>query len=118
MFISDLEHVLRSTSSGKIKTGQQEVTSIMFTDDLILLADTSEGLQQSLSVVQECCKEWQLKMNAEKSEVMICSKAPLSSQYIYGKEFEIVSSLKYLGLVLESNGSLKSAIKQEELSLY
>ena len=33
--------------------------------------------------------------------VMICSKAPLSSQftfYIYGKEIEIVSSLEYLGL--------------------
>ena len=30
--------------------------------------------------------------------VMICSKAPLSSQFIYGKEIEIVSSLEYLGL--------------------
>ena len=73
----------------------------MFADDLVLLADTSEGLQQSLSVVQEYGKEWQLKINAEKSKVMICSKAPLFSQftfYIYSKEIEIVSSLEYLGL--------------------
>ena len=34
----------------------------------------------------------------------------LPNNTFYGKEFEIVSSLKYLGLVLESNGSLKSAI--------
>ena len=34
----------------------------MFADDLVLLADTSEGLQQSLSVVQEYGKEWQLKI--------------------------------------------------------
>ena len=48
---------------------------------------------------------WQLKINAK---VMICSEVPLSSQftfYIYGKGIQIVSSLKYLGLVLESNGS-------------
>ena len=53
----------------------------MFADDSVLLADTSEGLQQSLSVVQEYGKEWQLKIK------LLCSKAPLSSQvnfYING----------------------------------
>ena len=58
----------------------------MFADDSVLLADTSEGLQQSLSVVQEYGKEWQLKIK------LLCSKAPLSSQvnfYIYVNKWKL-----------------------------
>ena len=56
LFISDLEDSLKTKSSGRIKIGDQEVSIIMFADDLVLLADSSEGLQQSLSVLQEYCR--------------------------------------------------------------
>ena len=52
LFISDLEDTLMTNSSGKIRIGGQEVTTIMFADDLVILADSSEGLKQSLSVLQ------------------------------------------------------------------
>ena len=55
LFISALEDSLRTRSSGRIKIGDQEVSIMMFADDLVLLADSSEGLQQSLSVLQEYC---------------------------------------------------------------
>ena len=102
-----------TNSSGKIRIGGQEVTTIMFADDLVILADSSEGLKQSLSVLQEFCKVWQLSINAEKTKVMVCSKVSLSTQYrfyINDKEIEIVPSIKYLGLVLKSNRSLLPTI--------
>ena len=37
-----------TNSSGKIRIGEKEVTTIMFADDLVLLADSSAGLKQSL----------------------------------------------------------------------
>ena len=37
LFISDLEDTLRTKSFGRIKIGDQEVSIIMFADDLVLL---------------------------------------------------------------------------------
>ena len=74
LFISDLEHELLANSSGKVRIGEQEVRVIMFADDLVLLVETSEGLQQSLSALYHYCHSWQLKINADKSKVMIFSK--------------------------------------------
>ena len=42
LFISDLQDSLKTKSSGRIKIGDQEVSIIMFADDLVLLADSSK----------------------------------------------------------------------------
>ena len=63
------EDSLKTKSSGRIKIGAQEVSIIMFADDLVLLADSSEGLQQSLSVLQEYCRVWQLTISTEKMKL-------------------------------------------------
>ena len=116
LFISDLEHELLANSSGKVRIGEQEVRVIMFADDLVLLAETSEGLQQSLSALYHYCHSWQLKINADKSKVMIFSKTSRTYStsnltfFVGERKIEIVSSIKYLGLVLTSNGSMSSAI--------
>ena len=88
----------------------------MFADDLVLLAETSEGLQQSLSALYHYCHSWQLKINADKSKVMIFSKTSRTYStsnltfFVGERKIEIVSSIKYLGLVLTSNRSMSSAI--------
>ena len=81
LFISDLDYTLKSSSTGKIIIDQEEITVIMFADDLVLLADSSEGLQQSLAVFQDYCNSWKLKINAEKSKVMIYARVPQPLQY-------------------------------------
>ena len=81
LFISDLDYTLKSSSTGKIVIEQEEITVIMFADDLVLLADSSEGLQQSLAVFQDYCNSWKLKINAEKSKVMIYARVPQPLQY-------------------------------------
>ena len=116
LFISDLEHELLANSSGKVRIGEQEVRVIMFADDLVLLAETSAGLQQSLSALYHYCHSWQLTINADKSKVMIFSKTSRTYStsnltfFVGERKIEIVSSIKYLGLVLTSNGSMSSAI--------
>ena len=113
LFVSDLEDTLKSTSSGKIRIGEQDITIVMFADDLVLLADSSDGLRQSLSVLQDYCRTWHLTINAEKTKVMICSNVSPSAHfsfYINDTEIEITPSINYLGLVLTSNGSMTSAI--------
>ena len=117
LFISDLEHELLANSSGEVRIDEQEVRVIMFTDDLVLLAETSEGLQQSLSALYHYCHSWQFSWQlTDKSKVMIFSKTSRTYStsnltfFVGERKIEIVSSIKYLGLVLTSNGSMSSAI--------
>ena len=101
-----MEHILLSQSSGRVRIGEQEITVIMFADDLVLLADSSEGLQQSLTVLYNYCQSWQLEINTTKSKVMILSMSVAlqslePSFFICVRKVDIVSSFKYLGLVLK-----------------
>lgn len=45
----------------------------MFADDILLLSETADGLQKSISKLHEYCAKWQLSINAKKSKVMIFS---------------------------------------------
>ena len=54
-----------------------------------------------------------MEVKNEKSNIMIYARVPEALQYrffINEEEIEIVTSIKYLGLVLKSNSSLKPAI--------
>ena len=75
----------------------------MFADDLALFADSPAGLQHSLSILEQFCHQWKLNINAQKSKVLIFSKAKLKLQYrfyINQSEVEVVHSYKYLGLII------------------
>ena len=38
---------------------------LLFTDDLVLLADSESGLQNSMDILNEFCNAWDLKINRE-----------------------------------------------------
>ena len=46
----------------------------MFADDLLVLSESKEGLQESLSKFSLYCKEWQLTVNCNKTKTMIFGK--------------------------------------------
>ena len=68
----------------------------MFADDLALFADSPAGLQHSLIILEQFCQQWKLNINAQKSKVLIFSKAKLKLQYyrfyINQSEVEVVHS--------------------------
>ena len=50
------------------------ISSLMFADDLLVLSESKEGLQESLSTFSLYCKEWQLTVNCNKTKTMIFGK--------------------------------------------
>ena len=50
----------------------------MFTDDLVLLADTTNGLQESINSLEEFSRNWDLSINIEKSFLINLPVAPNS----------------------------------------
>ena len=47
------------------------LNSLLYTDDLILISKSAEGLQKALSILAKICNEWLLSFNPKKTKVMI-----------------------------------------------
>ena len=84
-----------------------KVQLLWFTDYLVLVADSESGLQDFMDRLDEFCNTWDLKINTEKTKVVIFNKP--RSQLI--PIFKIGSSTvdysthyKHLGIILSENG--------------
>ncbi len=93
----------------------------MYADDTVLYthAKTAELAARKLTVVMERITEWLdqscLSLNISKTKGMFFSKTKESINadiYIKAEKIEIVSEIKYLGVLLDSNLNFKSHIKK------
>ena len=69
MYIDDLVDQLRAKNSG-IACGECEVSSLLYADDIVLLAPDEESLQVQIKVVEEWCKRWRMSLNIAKTKVI------------------------------------------------
>ena len=87
---------------------------LLYADDTVLMAENAIDLQQQLNVFKEYCKTWKLKVNVNKSNVLIFSngRIPKNLRFLYdGKQLDIVDKFSYLGIVLSKSGSFLNAKK-------
>jgi hypothetical protein len=54
----------------------------MLADDIVLLSETKEGLQNSLSRLARFCKVWGMDINTSKTKIMIFNKSGKKTLYI------------------------------------
>ena len=47
---------------------------LLYSDDIILFANNEENLQLSLNILENHCKRWKLKVNTQKTKVMVFRK--------------------------------------------
>lgn len=80
-----------------------------------MLAESSEELQQQLNYFYIYCRRWNLKMNIDKSKILVFSrgrrKENLQLRYD-NRLIEVVTYFNYLGVTLSRSGSFKVAIYQ------
>ncbi len=51
------------------------LNSVLFADDTVFIAENESDLQNMVSVFDSVCKRRQLKVNVNKSEVMVCERS-------------------------------------------
>eukprot|EP00808_Paulinella_micropora_P018271 g45059.t1 len=83
---------------------RRQLRSLLYADDVVMLAESPEELNAMIEVVRSFCDTWRIEINLTKSQVMevhprgVCRKA---EGYYYGsKAIEVVKQYKYLGLML------------------
>ena len=74
---------------------------LAFADDLGILGEDKTAMKEAVKQMEEFCNERKLKVNTEKTKVMIFGKGrpPKKEKFtMYGAEIEEVKSFKYLGI--------------------
>ena len=90
-----------------------KLNCLLYADYLILISNTSQGLQRSLDTLSKFRDDWLLNINLKKTKVMIFQKKLRKStfnnhHFKKNKEkIEIVSNYTYLGVNFSSNGNFR-----------
>ncbi|KAL2076447.1 hypothetical protein ACEWY4_027956 [Coilia grayii] len=116
LYINDLTVNLENSKFPGLTVERREIKCLLFADDLLLLSPTEEGLQESLSILENYSKNWNLNINAEKTKLMIFQKKQRSARNKYmfslcGERLCQVTKYNYLGLTISSSGNFDLAIK-------
>ena len=87
------------------------MSCLMCADDIVLLSKTANGLQTLLCRLEEFCTKWNLRVNFDKTKIMILNKAGRvlkGHNFLYeNKLLEHVNEYKYLGIYFRSSGFLR-----------
>lgn len=119
MFLNDLEHYLHQHDAGITVDYTNDDISVylklfvlLYADDTVIFSDSPEDLQKSLHIFENYCYKWKLKINTEKTKVIIFSQGRLNTNlhfHLNNTELEILKEFRYLGIQFSRTGSFNTA---------
>ena len=114
IYLNDLPNFIETKCDNPIKLGNLNVNLLMYADDIILLSKSKSGLQKSLDACCTYFNKWKLEINTNKTKILIFNQTKaLNGEFYYGKQqIKVVTEYKYLGLIINSTGSFKSAVSE------
>ena len=72
-----------------VTLNNKPMSCMLYADDLVLLSESSHGLQRCLNKLNEYCNTWKLTVNIDKTKIMIFNKtgkAVRKVEYMYGND--------------------------------
>ena len=104
LYLNDLTLELDAAGLG-IDIDGVNISSLLYADDLALVAETEEKLQRMLDILSNWCDRNRMQANLDKTKVVNLrnkSTNKTDRRFLFNNQsVEIVSSYKYLGLVLD-----------------
>ena len=104
IFINDLAKELTESNLGISLSGSLVVSTLLYADDIVLLADNEENLQLMLNITETWCNKWRLEVNLTKTNILHVRKQSLNRSdftfYLGEKVVEYCSDYKYLGTTM------------------
>lgn len=113
LYMNDLADVL----PGGVNVANTNVKVLLYADDIVILSDSPNGLQEMIDCLHRYCLTWSLRVNLDKSKIMIFRTGPRVSKNLrwqFGDEpVDIVNNYKYLGVEINYNLSFKKHLKNK-----
>jgi len=104
IYIDELEERLLEEGKEFPKLGDQAIPILGYVDDLVILNTSLEGLQQSIQILEQYCREVHLRVNEDKTKVVRFGrgKSPNMCRIMINEvEIEEVKEYTYLGVLVE-----------------
>jgi hypothetical protein len=73
-FIGDIEEMFRKGQAGGAVVGKEKVWSLVYADDLVVLAREEKGMKEMLGSIEKYMRRKKLTVNVEKSKMMVFRK--------------------------------------------
>ena len=93
-----------------IKTARRNINNLRYTDDTTLMTESEEELKSLLMKVKEESEKVGLKLNIQKTKIMVSS--PITSWQIDRETMEIVRDFIFLGSRITANGDCSHETKR------
>ena len=88
---------------------------LLYADDTVVCAESAEDLQKALDAMSEYCDLWKLKINVNKTKVVVFSRGKIRNipRFEYGgQSVEVVFGFQYLGIYLNYNNKFNVTQKK------
>ena len=107
LYINDLAKDLKNTGLGVKLSDELTIASLLYADDLAIMAESEENLQCMLNVLENWCKRWRMRVNVNKTKI-IHFRTTTQQQSTYnfhlnGNTIEYVDKYKYLGIIVDEH---------------
>lgn len=113
LYVNDLADILPNG----VNVADTIIKILLYADDIVLLADSQAELQQMIDALYSYCSTWCLKVNLDKSKIIVFrsgSRISTNLNWQYGDDnIEIVNSYKYLGVDITYNLSFKKHLNNK-----
>lgn len=127
LYVNDLFQILENNSKNldSLSIFDLKINSIGYADDILLMSETKEGIIKQIEMVHKYCIQNGLKMNYEKTKIMIFNTKNIYSHVNIRSRntFEcihIVEEMKYLGMWISKKNQrhIEELIKKGKKSSY
>ena len=85
-----------------IKIAERNINNLRYTDDTTVTAENEEELKSLLTKVKEQCGKAGLKLNVQKTKIMVSN--PITSWQLDGEKMETVADYIFLGSKISADG--------------
>jgi hypothetical protein len=93
-------------------TAYLRILILLYADDVLLISESANGLQNALNAFNLYCKQWKLKVNTNKTKIMVFSKRKFELIVFLlfdNTKLELCEDISYLGITFNYNGSFIKA---------
>ena len=80
-YLSDLPKFLNTTSSTDIMLGDRSINCLLYPDDLVIFSRSAKNLQIILNKLESFCENADLRVNLEKTKIMIFNNCGKSTTF-------------------------------------
>ncbi|KAK3539329.1 hypothetical protein QTP70_001214 [Hemibagrus guttatus] len=112
LFIVFMDRISRRSQGLEgVRFGDHRISSLIFEDDVVLLASSSLDLQHTLGRFAAECEAAGMRVSTSKSEAMVLDrKKVICTLQVGGEVLPLVEEFKYLGVLFTSEGRMDREI--------